>query len=144
LGGRKIRERVLIHTNDPAQPRIELSISGHVEHFARIQPSVIRLSGAAGAPVQVEAAVIPNERFPFKITGVEANDDESLSVSVIEPAASERPYYRILVTNQRTSAGRFFDVITLRTDSSIQPQLQIGVASDFKAQAKTPLQEAAP
>lgn len=134
----------MIYTNDPIQPRIELAISGHVEHFARIQPPVIRLSGTPGAPVQVEAAVIPNERFPFKITGVEANDDKSLSVKVIEPAGPERPHYRILVTNQRTIAGRFFDVITLRTDSSIRPQLQIGVASDYKAQVNTPLQGTTP
>jgi len=144
LGGRKIHERVLLYTNDHAQPRIELSISGHVEHFARIRPPIIRLSGAPGAPVQAEAAIVPNERFPFKITGVEANDKQSLSVKVIEPAGADYPYYRLLVTNQRRLAGRFFDVIILQTDSPTRPLLQVGVASDFKNEAEKKLQGDAP
>jgi hypothetical protein len=107
-------------------------VSGEVEHFALIRPPRVRLSGAPGAAIQVEVVVIPNERYPFEITAITVKDGRNVSVETLEPAVSERPSYRIRVTNRSTNAGRYFDVITLHTDSGSQPQLQIGIVGDIK------------
>lgn len=114
-------------TNDPKRPRIELTITGEVEKFVTIAPSRVTLKGHAGEKIQSTVEIIPEPGYPFKILDVQALNPSNVlwTLNRIDPAKGSG--YRLTVENLKADAGRYFDLISIKTDNSLRPVIKINV-----------------
>jgi hypothetical protein len=122
-----LRKTAVVHTNDPKQPKITLHISGHVENFVNISPANVRLSGLAGDPIVVPVTIVPEEKYPFKILGAKAASGQNIRYELRERSVSEGKGYTLLIENMKKEKGRYHDLIRLKTDSQIQPEISIRI-----------------
>jgi hypothetical protein len=89
------------------------------------------LRGFTGEPIQTKVTIIPEEKYPFKIQKVRARDGRNIRFRLEEENSEEGPRYALIVENQSAQKGRYFDVITLETDSKIRPTLDVRVYGDL-------------
>lgn len=126
-GGRTLRKNIVVSTTDPQNPSVTLSISGMVEKFVEIKPKYVRLIGAAGESVSTLVSIIPMQKYSFKITEINAMKGRDIKFSLTEKAFPEGNGYELLVKNQKADQGRYQDVLSLKTDSTIQPVVKVSV-----------------
>jgi hypothetical protein len=124
-------------SNDPREPVVHLVVAGPVDRFVSINPRMLNLRGAAGERLQGTLTVIPEEKYPFRLTGVQPREGR-LKASFSETRQDGRPAYSILVENTRSDAGSYSDTLVLKTDSPVQPQLEVRVYVYLRAAAETP------
>ena len=67
--------------------------------------------------------------------GVSAKDGKDIRFELSEEKGEKGPVYALLIENKRLEKGRYFDMITLETDSDIQPKLNIKVYGDLRQRA---------
>ena len=130
-GGSRVNKGATVYTNDNKNARLRLSISGNVDKFAIIRPRQVRLRGFVGEPIQTKVTIIPEEKYPFKVQKVRARDGRNIRFQLEEENNKEGLRYALIVENQRAQKGRYFDVITLETDSQIRPTLDVRVYGDL-------------
>jgi hypothetical protein len=125
--GRTLRKNIVVSTTDPQQPSVTLTISGTVEKFVDIKPKYVRLTGIAGQDISVLVSIIPAQKYSFKITEVNAMKGSDIQFIMSEKSFPEGNGYEILVTNRKTEPGRYHDVLSLKTDSDIQPIVKVSI-----------------
>ena len=118
---------MVVHTNDPRSPVVELMVSGTVELFADIQPKHVRLMGRLGEPVAAVVQIVPRPDRPFKIKNIRATKGHYIRFSLADTAGADGTRYELTITSARQDAGSISDVIVLDTDSPIRPTLQVTV-----------------
>lgn len=123
--GKLLAKHVILHTNDPLQPRLILTIRGQVEEFVSVSPRVVRLSGAAGERIAQRVEIRPGPNHPFRILAVKAKKGEHIRLT-LEPQAADGTC-RLTVENLKTEKGRFFDTLVVETDHPLRPVIEIGV-----------------
>jgi len=126
-GGRTLRKNIVVSTTDPQNPSVTLSISGMVEKFVEIRPKYVRLIGAAGESISTLVTIIPMQKHSFKITGINAMKGRDITFSLTEKAFPEGDGYEVLVKNKKTDQGRYHDVLSLKTDSTVQPVIKVSI-----------------
>ena len=126
-GGSDVKKTAIVHTNDPANPKFTLTISGQVEKFVDLKPKYVRLTGYSGTQVSVPVTIVPTAKYPFKITDVTSRGGTLIKYALTERKASEGSGYTLLVENLKMEKGRYMDLVTLTTDSQIQPKITIRV-----------------
>jgi hypothetical protein len=131
-GGHAIRKHATLFTNDEKNPRIQLTISGRVDKFVTIKPDRVRLRGVAGEEIKRKVTITPEKKYPFKIVKVSARNGKDIDFELSEESGDQGLVYALLVENKRLQQGRYFDMITLETDSKIQPRLSIRVYGDLR------------
>lgn len=131
-GGRSLKKTIVVNTNDPNQPIINLTMSGEVKKFAVITPKFARLAGKVGETLEQDITILPEPDFPFKIKKITAKRGEFIKYFLIEPEEKKPLKYILHVENTKSDAGRYADYIKLHTDSKIQPVLNIGVYGYIK------------
>ena len=89
------------------------------------------MRGFIGEPIQTKVTIIPEEKYPFKVQKVRARDGRNIRFQLEEENNKEGLRYALIVENQRAQKGRYFDVITLETDSQIRPTLDVRVYGDL-------------
>jgi hypothetical protein len=99
-----------------------------VEKFVTIKPARVRLSGFVGHPITRTVTIIPEEKYPFKILEVKATDGRNIRYELTERPAAEGKGYTLSIENTKKETGRYHDVIRLKTDSFIKPEIQIRVS----------------
>jgi hypothetical protein len=130
---------VVVHTNDPRNPVVELMVSGTVETFADIRPKHMQLSGRVGEPVTAVAEITPRPDRPFKIKNIRAMNGRHIRFSLADKMAAGKTIYEITITSTRLDAGSISDVIYVDTDSPIRPTLQVTVFGTIIAAKKETL-----
>jgi len=135
-GGRKVSKSATVYTNDKRNSKLKLSIFGNVEKFVRIQPRQIRLRGYTGEPLKRKVTIIPLEKYPFKILKVRAKNGKEIRFQLQEEKSEKGLQYALTIENQRLEKGRYFDIITLETDSKIKPTLSVRVYGDIKSRSE--------
>ncbi|MBW1821515.1 MAG: hypothetical protein JRI92_07085 [Deltaproteobacteria bacterium] len=135
-GGRKMNKSIRVETNDPNNKNFNLKITGDVEKFVTISPSRLRLSGESGASIKGSVKIIPEKKYPFKILSVSAKNGKDIHQELKEAEHKEGKGYLLTVENIKKDAGRYFDVITLKTDSKIKPEIQISVYGNISSNSK--------
>jgi len=125
-----------VYTNDTDNPHLKLSIFGNVERFVTIRPSQVRLQGVAGEEIKRKVTIIPTPRYPFKIVKVRARNGKDISYQLSEEKGPNGQQYALTVENKRLEKGSYFDIVTLETDSKIQPELHIRVYGDLRQRAE--------
>ena len=127
-GGETLRKGVTVESNDPLRPRWDLSISGEVMRFVTIKPKRIVMQGYGVADLRQSALIVPEPRFPFTITNVKSRQgDRFVGLELEKIRHNDRLAYRLMVINRQKEPGRYYETVTLETDSKIQPQLYVHV-----------------
>jgi len=116
-----------VETSAAKQPNVSIEISGNVEKFANITPDKLFLSGNAGEPIIGTVTVSPDPKYPFRILETKSKNGTDIQSRVEEKQENNATTYVITVENLKKDAGRYFDVITLKTDSPVKPELQFSV-----------------
>ena len=98
-----------------------------VEKFVDIKPKYIRLTGVAGQSVSTLVSIIPMQKYNFKVTGVDALKGRDIQYTLTEKTFPEGSGYELLVENLKSDPGRYQDVLSLKTDSDIQPVIKVSV-----------------
>ena len=125
--GRTLKKNIVVSTTDPQKPSVTLTISGMVEKFVDIKPKYVRLTGTAGQDISTLVSVIPVPKYNFKIIEVNAMKGRDIQFSLSEKNFSQDNGYEILVKNLKTDPGRYQDVLSLKTDSNIQPVIKVSI-----------------
>jgi len=125
-GGKTLSKTIQVYTSDPEHKIISLKVSGAVEKMVTIEPETIRLTGKSNEEITAVVKVLPMEKYPFTIKSISAKNEKILGLD-LQPPEGDNPAWNIKVTNKQTQPGRYFDVITLVTDSIIQPKIKINV-----------------
>ena len=126
-GGKDVKKTAIIHTNDPANPKFTLTISGQVEKLFDLKPKYVRLTGYSGAQIILPVTIVPAAKYPFKIIDVTSRDGTFVKHTLTERKPSEGSGYTLLIENLKTDKGRYMDLLTLTTDSQIQSKIIIRV-----------------
>ena len=122
-----LRKNIVVSSSDPQQPSVTLSISGMVEKFVDIEPVYVRLNGVAGQPLVTPVSIVPQKKYPFKILNVAAMKGQDFLFTLHEKTFPEGNGWELLLENTKKESGRYHDVLSLQTDSDIQPVIKINV-----------------
>ena len=121
------KKKIIVETNDPKHSQLSLHILGNIERFVTITPRQIKLNAAVGNTQKVSITVLPEKKYPFKILSAEADKGQFIRFEIKDVKKADRDAYLITVENTKTTKGRFFDTIKLKTDSEIRPMIDIWV-----------------
>lgn len=124
-GGRKIRESVYIHTNDPNRRKFGITVTGIVEKFAEIRPERVRLAGPAGQELFADVEIIPRKDYPFIIGDIKAKNGEFIKYEVVKSCIDGDAGCTVRVENTRKEKGRYVDVLYVNTGSKLKPTIPI-------------------
>lgn len=105
---------------------VQLAIAGPVERFVAINPRTLNLRGLAGEKLQGTVSIVPEDKYPFKVTNAQAREGR-LNVSLSEVKEGGKTAYALLVENVKAEAGSYNDTVILKTDSPLQPELDVRV-----------------
>lgn len=139
FGGKNVSKSATIFTNDEKNHKLRVTISGKVEKFVSIAPRTVNLKGVSGKKITSSVKITPEDKYPFKIVGKpRVKDGKSISFK-LEEKKSEKPEYLLTVENTQKENGRYSDIIYLKTDSEIKPEIEIrvyGSISEDKSKKK--------
>jgi hypothetical protein len=141
FGGRKLKKNIRVETSDTDKPHFNLTVVGQVEKFVTISPSRVRLTGKPGTLIRITARIVPEKKYPFKIVSHRARDGKNIKYELTETDGANGKEYRLVVENLKDEKGRYHDVIYLKTDSKIKPELNVRVYGNIyipKEANKTP------
>lgn len=122
-----MEKTIEVFTNDPLHKQLDLVVTGPVERFATISTSLVRLIGPAGKPLMATVTIVPEKKYPFKVLEATAEKPENIAVKLESKPQSNQPAYLLTIENLKKDKGRYFDIIHLKTDSQIRPDIKIRV-----------------
>ena len=131
-GGRRMWKKIRVETNDPENPKFYLKIGGNVEEFAHIEPRNVQLTGPSGKALKQQVTIVPLEKHPFTIVGVTAEHGKNIRFALEEVKTPQTTKYLLTIENQRTAQGRYRDLIHVKTDSRLRPEIRINVYGHIK------------
>jgi hypothetical protein len=73
------------------------------------------------------AIPIASSNYPFKILEIKPRNGADIQARIEEKQENDVTTYIITVENLKKEPGRYYDVITMKTDSPIKPELQLSV-----------------
>ena len=121
----------MVITDDPKKTSLSLTVAGLVEKFVTIIPKRVALRGFVGEQIKATAKIIPEEKYPFKIVGVEAFQAKNIDYKLEEAERSKGIEYVLAIENLKKDKGRYYDTIILKTDSKIKPEIKIRVIGNI-------------
>ena len=129
-----------METNEKEHPKLYLSISGPVEKVVTITPRRVKLKGIIGKKITQTVTIMPEQKYPFKVksTSAKKGTDVSFKLDEIKRGKENKVGYSLLIENKRKKVGRYYDTITLKTDSKVQPEINIRVSGDILLEKPTP------
>ncbi len=127
-----MKKEIVVTTNDPNNATTHLIVKGMVDRIATISPTNVRLAGSADEQITSEVLVVPEVKYPFKIIEAlpEKGDDISLLLKE-NTTGNGRSEYVVFVSNKATKKGKYWDKITLKTNSKYQPEIVLRVFGDI-------------
>jgi len=121
-------------TNDPKEPVVQLMVKGPVDKFATINPRLLNLRGNAGEALEGTVIIVPDEKYPFKVVSVAAKEGRNIRVALNETKEGGKSAYVLVVKNLKADAGSYTDTVVLKTDSKLQPELDVRVYTYLRSQ----------
>ncbi len=131
-----LKKSIMVETSAPIQPNVSIEISGNVEKFADITPNKLVLRGNAGEPITASVTVSPDVKYPFKVLETTTKNGTDIQAKTEEKKENDKTTYLVTVDNLKKDPGRYYDVITLKTDSQIKPEIQVSVYGQILEVAK--------
>lgn len=133
-----MKKNIDVFTNDPANNRITLTITGTVSHFARMEPAYARLVGPAGTEIKEAITITREKAYPFKILDAKSRNGSDIAINFKEFNEDDRNGYILTIENKKAVAGRYADTVILTTDSSVKPTITIPVYGQIISAAPQP------
>ena len=121
-------------TNDPKEPVVQLMVKGSVDKFATINPRMLNLRGNVGEALEGTVIIVPEDKYPFKVVSVAAKEGKNIRVALNETKEGGKAAYALVVKNLKADAGSYTDTVVLKTDSKLQPELDVRVYTYLRAQ----------
>jgi hypothetical protein len=121
-----------VQTNDPRQPRVDLTVVGTVKGYLNVSPLNVRLIGTSGKALHQAIHITPDVDHPFSITSVKAKEGKDITFQ-LKPLGKDprREGYSLEVRNTRTEKGAYRDYITVETDLKEKPTIHIPVTGNI-------------
>jgi hypothetical protein len=132
-GGKKMEKSAEVLTNDPQEPVVHLMVSGPVDRFATITPRTLSLRGMSGETLRGTVSIVPEEKYPFKILGAHPLEGK-LKLQLNEAQEGGKSAYALVVENLKSDAGSYNDIVRLKTDNPLQPEMDVRVFIYLRAQ----------
>ena len=86
------------------------------------------MRGYEGKQMVSTVKIIPEEKYPFKIVGSEALFGNNIRHKIEETKNSKKKTeYVLTVENLKKDKGRYYDTISLKTDSKMRPLIKVRV-----------------
>lgn len=126
-GGKRLLKNITVTTNDRKNRQVRLAIAGYVEKFVNIAPRSVRLRGYVGRTIKAVVKIIPEKKYPFKIIGSGLINPMNIRFTLEEAKPPRGAGYILTVENLKKEKGRYYDMISLKTDSKIKPLIKINV-----------------
>jgi type IV secretory pathway protease TraF len=123
-----VKEVIKIHTNDPENKVITVSLSGEVRPVARLTPQMISLRGKPGETLSQEIKIVPAAFPDFNIVNTTARNGRDIDFTIEKQGTPPDSYFVLTVNNKKGTAGRYFDIIELETDLDPKRTIKIRVA----------------
>ena len=102
-----------------------LRVQGAVEPLAAMNPRVVKLQGYVGAEVSADVTIVPNPKYPFKITGTTTSTSPKFYHRLEKVEGKEE--YVLSVRNMDNKPGSYSGSVNLITDSPYQRTISIAV-----------------
>ena len=109
--------------------------------FAVITPGRVILKGSPGDKIQKTVTITPAGKYDFSIIGKPVFNGKYIRIDLKQPDAAKK-IWKLTIINKRKTPGRYFDIISLKTDNKINHELAIRVFGDLVA--KTNLNKVSP
>jgi hypothetical protein len=122
-----LKKSIMVETSAAKQPNVSIEIAGNVEKFANITPNKLILRGNAGDPIIGTVTISPDPKYPFKVLETKPKTGTDIRVRTEEKQESNAINYIVTVENLKKDPGRYYDVITLKTDSPVKPEILLSV-----------------
>lgn len=87
---------------------------------------MVRLAGNISQDIEMRVKITPVKKYPFTIKSLQLSEGANIIAS-FEHSDPSGKSFDLKVKNIREKPGRYFDEITLKTDSSVQPEIKINV-----------------
>ncbi|HKK90793.1 MAG TPA: hypothetical protein VJ936_05305 [Desulfobacteraceae bacterium] len=139
-GGRKLLKRMQVYTSDRQNRVISLKVTGQVEKIVNIVPQVVRLTGPFNETIRSRVKINPAEKYPFSITGTEIKRGQDI-LADLQKISEKDNTWELVVENRKSTIGRYFDVITLITDSKLKPRIKIRVFGNIVDRGKEAIRQ---
>ena len=129
-GGTEVNGTIRAQTNDEKNPKITIEVSCPIKSIASISNHKIMLDGSLNEEIEGTSIVIPEEDFPFIITGIKAKKGLDFNYSYHEIEKDGRRGYLITVKRTRKKEGIFRDTLFIQTDNPQRPEFKIRVQGE--------------
>ncbi|WP_041273309.1 hypothetical protein [Desulforapulum autotrophicum] len=133
-------KQVRVHTDQKGKPLV-LKMSGNVEKIVMVDPNVVHFVGSPEDTLETTVNIVPLKKYDFSLKDQPLAGMKNVA-AVLKSSGSGKKSWQLVVTNTRKTVGRYYEVITLKTDSLFQPELKIRVFGNLTA--KGSLQSTAP
>jgi len=132
-GGRPLAKHIKVFTNDESARNLVLKMAGKVEKIATVTPNVVHLIGAPEDTIQRVVTIVPEEKYDFSIKEESFKSAKKNIDIELKRVKGDKKAWELVVTNKRKVVGRYYEVITLKTDSAFQPEMKIRVFGNVSA-----------
>lgn len=122
---------MVVHTNDINNRTIHLTVYGFVENFATVKPERVFLNGPADKNISATLEIIPEEKYPFKILDTSALNGNNIRVKLEKSPESKSTQYFLTVKSTAKVKGKYYDLIIIKTDNKIHPEIRIPVLGNI-------------
>ena len=121
----------LVRTDDPAKKTFRLHITGPVEKLFDVSEQAVHLNGKVDEKIAEMVTVRPVEKFGFRILSGDVKKGKNIDVDFLKDVPVKSAW-KISIRNTAGQAGRYYDVITLKTDAALLPKLRIRVFGNIQ------------
>ena len=117
-----------VHSNDPENPRISLSLAGTEKSYVEVSPpNRLYLQGQYGEEVNKTLVLRSNEEgLDFQVTGVSSNIDDKVTYRY-EAGEADGEFRVHVYKNPRLPTVNTFGTLFIRTNSENAPEKEIQV-----------------
>jgi len=131
-----LKKSIVVETSAVIQPNVSVEITGNVEKFANVTPNKLILRGNAGEPIIGSVTVSPDPKYPFKILETRPKNGADIQARTEEKHENNSTSFIVTVENLKKDPGRYYDVVMLKTDSAVKPEIQVGVYGQINEKTK--------
>jgi len=110
---------------------ISLTVYGFVENFATVKPERVFLNGPVDKNISATLEIIPEEKYPFKILETSALNGNNIRVKLEKSPESKPTQYFLTVKNTAKVKGKYYDLIIIKTDNKIHPEIRIPILGNI-------------
>lgn len=127
-----MKKNIKIESDDPIKKRFNLVVKGLVEKIVTVLPQTIRMQGRPGETLEKIVSITPSPKYPFSILDIKIKNKTPIQTTLIKPESNNKPW-QISVKVTSDEVQSFYDVLKIRTDSKLKPNLTVRVFAAFVA-----------